>query len=231
MSFRLRSAAGLAKPLPLLIALTWLGFADRPFGQGVDIPARKAEMRGHYSQLLAIHDAVVRGDLQAVREPATELAYLSVPPGSPFGATRFGAAIREGARRLARESTVTGAARATVSIVRECSGCHRASGAAISKGPLLERRMPSAMTDHARGADEMLIGLLLPSDTEWLAGAGRLQSTLSPLRQNGRPDSLLDDATRSLTDRATRATTATARASAYVQLLATCAECHQARRR
>jgi mono/diheme cytochrome c family protein len=223
------------RPLPLVmiaLALMWSGRVARPLAQGIDIESRRSEMRDHYSQLLAIHDAVVRGDIEAIRRPATELAYLSVPIGSPFGSSAFGAAIRDDARRAARETTVTGAARATVSIIRSCAGCHRANGAAIPADSILRRRpAPDSMADHVRAADEMLLGLLMPSDERWLTGADRLQSTLLPGRGAGRARSPLEDTIQSLTDRAKRSTTATTRASAYVQLLTTCADCHQAARR
>jgi hypothetical protein len=195
--------------------------------QGVDPRVRRSEMQGHYSQLIAIHDAVVRGDLTAAAAPATELAYLSVPVGSPLAMAGFGARIRDNARRLSHETTVIGAARATTAIIRACSECHRASGAAIT-GDAITRRgraLPAGMADHVRAADDMLLGLLLPSDTHWTRGADRLQSSVPPAPDRASP--WASDTLRHLTDRSRRATTPAARSSNYVQLLATCAECHQ----
>jgi cytochrome c553 len=199
--------------------------------QGVDPRARRAEMQDHYSQLLAIHDAVVQGDLDAARGPATELAYLSVPVGSPLATSTFGAAVRDGARRVAREATVVGAARATTAIIRACAECHRASGAAISADAIARRRrdVPDDMADHVRAADDLLLGLLLPSDVRWMTGADRLQSSV--LASPGGGPSAADDTLRYLTDRSRRSTTPAARASNYVQLLTTCAECHRRPRR
>jgi hypothetical protein len=222
-----------ALPLVMIaLALMWSGPVARPLAQGIDVESRRSEMRNHYSQLLAIHDAVVRGDIEAIRQPATELAYLSVPIGSPFGSSAFGAAIRDEAHRAARETTVVGAARATVSITLACAGCHRANNAAISAAAVLTRRpVPPGMADHIRAADEMLLGLLLPSDERWLSGTDRLESTLLPGSGSGHPRSALDDTIHSLTERAKRSTTATSRASAYVQFLSMCADCHREARR
>jgi cytochrome c553 len=199
-----------------------------PAAQGVDAGARRAEMQDHYSQLLAVHDAVVRGDVEAARPPATELAYLSVPPGSPLASATFGTAIREHARRVARETTVIGAARATAALIRACAECHRTNGAAISAESIARRRrdVPESMADHVRAADDLLLGLLIPSDARWAAGANGLE--LSLLTTPGGEQSA---ALRYVTGRSRRAETPTARASNYVHLLTTCAECHQRARR
>ena len=195
--------------------------------QGVDSDARRSEMQDHYSQLVAIHDAVVQGDLDAARGPATELAYLSVPVGSPLATAAIGAAIRDGARRVSSETTVVGAARATTAIIRACADCHRASGAAISGDAIVRRRreISGDMADHVRAADDLLLGLLLPSDARWMLGADRLRSSLLPAP--GVTPASVNDTLQYLTDRSRRATTPSARASNYVQLLTTCADCHR----
>jgi hypothetical protein len=139
--------------------------ADQSAAQGVNAETRRTEMRGHFSQLFAIHDAIAQGDIQAAREPAVELAYLSVPVGSPIGTTAFGAAAREGARRVARETTVMGAAQATTEIIRACAGCDRTNGAIIPADVVARWRgeLSGSLTDHVRAADDMLLGLPLPS--------------------------------------------------------------------
>lgn len=212
----------------IVAAFACTGAMSRSAGQDVDAGKRRAEMQDHYSHLIAIHDAVVQGDVEAARAPAAELAYLSVPVGSPFGTTAFGAAIRDGARRVARETTVVGAARATTAIISACGGCHRASGAAVSPDAIVQRRRDTSasMADHVRAADDMLLGLLLPSETRWMTGAERLPSTL-PLAPTSAAPGGADATLRSLTSRSRRATTAAARASNYVQLLTTCADCHR----
>ena len=210
----------------LTTAFIWIG-EPQTAAQGVDIEMRRAEMQGHYSQLIAIHDAVARGDLEAVRQPATELAYLSVPAGSPAGAGGFGVAIRDGARRAARETTIVGAARATVSIIRACAGCHRANHAAISPQAVVRRlTAPASTTDHIRAADDMLLGLLLPSETRWESGVDGLRAAVFPT-PNGAPPPGIDATLRYLTDRLRRSTIVAERTSNYVQLLTTCAQCHQ----
>jgi hypothetical protein len=194
--------------------------------QGMNVETRRAEMRDHYAQLIAIHDAAVRGDLAAIRKPAAELAVLWVPAGSPPSTTSFGAAAREGARRLSREATVAGAARATSDVIRACAGCHRASGANISADSILRHRAERGqMGGHAEAADDLLLGLLLPSDARWAVGADRLEAVTLPAGQT--LPTRADGTLKYLARRARQSTTVTARASTYVLVVATCAECHR----
>jgi cytochrome c553 len=219
--------------VPILVL--WCALLGRATatGQQVDArarQARQAEMRGHYAQLFAIHDAVVQGDLAALRAPATELAYLSIPVGSPRSMASFGAAIRENARRAADETTLLAAARATTSIIRACAECHRASGASISASAIARRPagVPERMTDHVRAADDLLLGLLIASDERWNTGADHLASAADRAAEG---TAALQSTLRYLSDRARRTDTPAARASTYVQLLTTCADCHQRSRR
>jgi hypothetical protein len=204
------------------------GATSRSKVQSVDTNARSVEMRRHYSELVAIHDALVRGDLGAARVPAAELAYLSVPVGSPQVNASFGASIRNGARRVVHEATVVGAARAMVDIVRGCAGCHRASDAAISPDVVLrrQRNVPAGMADHLDAADDLLLGLLLPSDSRWASGVDRLQSSMAhaPLTETS---SAFNETLRYVARRSERSTSQPARASDYVQLITTCVDCHR----
>ena len=42
-------------------------------------PERLVQMRHHFSQVFVIHEALIRGDLAAVRQPAKDLALLPAP--------------------------------------------------------------------------------------------------------------------------------------------------------
>ena len=159
--------------------------------------------------------------------PRLELAYLSVPAGSPAGAGGFGVAIRDGARRAARETTIVGAARATVSIIRACAGCHRANNAgdlAAGGHPRLrsacvDDRSRSGRRRHAARAAPA-VGDAMGVGRRWLARGGLPHA-------DGAPPPGIDATLRYLTDRSRRSTTAAERTSNYVQLLTTCAQCHQ----
>jgi hypothetical protein len=88
------------------------------------------------------------------------------------------------------------------------------------------------MLDHLRAADELLQGLVVPSESLWRSGAARLRTaTLDP--RDWPPDAKLsanareaDAAIHALADRAERATTKNQRGAVYTELLVTCASCH-----
>ena len=88
------------------------------------------------------------------------------------------------------------------------------------------------MIEHQRAADEMLEGLFVPSETQWMRGAARLGG--APLRQQSLPsDKKLtpeirkaEERVHQLAERATKATAWTDRGDVYAQMLTTCASCH-----
>jgi cytochrome c553 len=87
------------------------------------------------------------------------------------------------------------------------------------------------MLEHQRAADEMLEGLFIPSETQWIRGATRFVG--APLRQKLPRDQKLTPETRKteervhqLAGRATKAATWKERADIYAQMVTTCARCH-----
>ena len=50
-------------------------------------PARLAEMQYHFIQITRVQEAVIRGDLEAVRSPARELSALPMPWRVPASAS------------------------------------------------------------------------------------------------------------------------------------------------
>jgi hypothetical protein len=89
------------------------------------------------------------------------------------------------------------------------------------------------MLEHQRAANQMLQGLILPSPTEWQQGARRLYA--APLEsgdlagQAGSAAGALsksEAAIHAIARRAEAANDVPSRASTYVQLVTTCAQCH-----
>lgn len=199
---------------------------------------RQSYMRHHFADVAAVHAAIIRGDLAAVRVPATELARMPVPPGTLTVAVPFVVAISEGARRVLGATTVPTAAEATAFMLQQCGECHRAAKAS----PQPPAPPPNAgggahMIEHQRAMDELLQGLVVPSVAQWDRGAGRLRT--APLRPGELPtdprlaDNLrrADDRVHLIADRAAKARTSAARANVYADLLTTCAECHSLHRK
>lgn len=199
-------------------------------------PARLTEMQHHFADVMLIHEAVIRGDLPSVRQPALRLATASMPPSMPEAAAPFVANIRKAGQRAADATALAVAAQATVAMVTECANCHRAVG--VSPAPSLTVRhdvggVVGHMEEHQRAADAMLIGLMIPSTSKWLEGAERLRvATLLPSTFPQDPTLTkeirqLDIRVHEMADRAIDAETATDRAHAYTDVLATCAQCHR----
>ncbi len=206
-----------------------------PQASPASVPERLAEMRHHFTQVSTIHEAIIRGDLPAVRVPALALANLPLPAGLPLVAPPFVAAVRQAARRAADATTLGTAASATVSMLTQCAACHRAAN--VRPSPSTPRRpdvggIVGHMLEHQRAADEMLLGLLIPSDSQWRQGADRLRaavmrpSELPPDPKLTQQIRAAEDAVHLVANRAASADTADARAASYIQVLTSCAECH-----
>lgn len=196
---------------------------------------RLEEMRHHFADVLLVHEAVIRGDLPAVRQPALRLAAVVVPEGMPDTAAPFIAELRKAGRRAADAQTIAAAAQATVAMATGCATCHRGMGVfpAPSRpaGPDIGGAL-GHMLEHQRAADEMLIGLMVPSTTDWRLGADRLRTAPLLPRQLPNDPKLTTDIRKmdlrvhALADQAIEAETPDERASAYTALLGTCTPCH-----
>lgn len=202
-------------------------------------PARLAEMRFHFNQITVVQEAVIRGDLEAVRAPARELTALPIPWRVPAAGSPYVNLIRDAARRLVTVSTRAEAADNAAFMLGICGDCHQAVGVNPAPSPVARPDVGGTvghMLEHQRAMDELLQGLVIPSLARWNAGAKRLQT--APL-QRGQflPDRRLTSGIREaeaqvhkLAQQASAAATlatSARRAGVYAQLLATCAQCHE----
>ena len=198
-------------------------------------PERLAQMQHHFVQASLIHEALLRGDLPAAREPATLMANTEAPPEVAASTAQYVAAMRLGARRVANSKDLASGAAATASMLLSCGECHRAAGtmpALLTPTPPLVGGLVGHMLEHQRAADEMLEGLVVPSQSQWIRGATRLST--APLHQESLPrDRKLTADIRTtetrvhqLAERAIKAGSWRERGDIYAQMLTTCAGCH-----
>ena len=212
------------------------GGQDAPAAVGTN-PIRLAQMQHHFTQVALIHESIIRGDLRSIRAPALQLAQLPTPNAVPAAAEPHVAAIRQAARAAADATTLGAAATATVQMLMQCSDCHRQVGVGVV--PNVAKRpdvggVVGHMLEHQRAADDMLLGLLVPSPSQWQDGARRL--SVAPLKSSQFPEdpALTKDVEKAdarvheLAKAAEKAPDANARAGAYAELMATCASCHKA---
>ena len=182
-------------------------------------------------------DSVVDGRLQALRVPLRELAdyrYEAVVPG---GWMQGVAKLQAAARLTSDAETLETAASGVAAMARVCGECHVEQAAKLSyTPPTLSHYTPMSdevegrMLRHFSAAQRMWEGLVLPSDTAWLAGATALSHapvTAPKLHAPARPGfAQALTSLRELGARATRAATLDERTNLYGLLLATCAHCH-----
>src|SRR5262245_28629834 len=118
---------------------------------------RVTEMQQYFAQMTRLHEALIRGDLKALLEPASRLASIKTPVAFPEKGAPFVEAIRQAARRAGTANNLQTAAAETVSLASQCAACHRAVG--IFPSPASPRR-PNApnvvghMVEHQRAADD-----------------------------------------------------------------------------
>jgi mono/diheme cytochrome c family protein len=207
-------------------------------GAGASIaskPERLVQMQHHFVQAALVQEALIRGDLDGIREPATQLAQLPTPSGLPGAALPFLEETRHAAARAASARTEATAATATASLLAQCGECHRAAGVFIAPAVAGKPNVGGIvghMLEHQRAVDELLEGLIAPSASAWRDGASRLAT--AELGSVKLPSDLkmtsdvrkIEARVHQLASQAAAASDASARIASYAQVIATCAECH-----
>ena len=196
---------------------------------------RAAFMRQHFGTVMAVHEAVIRGDVAAARDQARALVDRPDPPGLPAAAAPYLATMRAAAAGLATVDELENAASATASMLGLCGDCHRAIGILPATGPPQTSAVGGAvghMLAHKRAVDLMVEGLTMPSASAWRQGAEALGS--APLRREALPrdakltKEILDAEqwVHELAGRASQATDVRTRIYVYSELIESCGTCH-----
>lgn len=199
------------------------------------LPDRVSVMRYHFREVSSIHEAIIRGDLEAVRAPADSLARMAVPRDTLTEGVPFVMGITAAAGRVRDARDLTEAASAAAVMLRQCGECHQALRVRPTP-PVVKRPdvggLVGHMLEHQRAVDALLHGLIIPSATAWREGADRLK--VAPLHPDDLvPDPkwtrfrrLADERLHQIADRAQRAANPLMRGVVYADLLTTCAQCH-----
>lgn len=196
---------------------------------GADV---RTVMEDHFMLTKVARDAVIAGDLAAVRDPLHVLADYAYPSELPESWRGSLLQLRETARKTAEATSLDAAAKGVAAMARVCGDCHlKNTGDAelgASSEPLAARSeaLQERMERHVLALDRMWIGLTGPSEDAWRDGAAVLAH--APARVDAAtPEvraALLE--LRTLGTRATQAKSTHARAEVYARMLSKCARCH-----
>jgi mono/diheme cytochrome c family protein len=209
-------------------------------------------MGEYFEHVNAAQVAIIRGDLDGVREPAVwiaeheSIAGLALPieqwsSDTPEGWEAHDPEIRAAARRMAEAQTFEEAAAASSMMVKECGSCHQKVGAeprvrelgAIGVPPSESLAAVAHMLRHQWAVHQMWIGMINPSDEAWREGAEVLaDAPLEPQHLTEGAESTervreLAERIHELGAQALEPRVWTLRAEIYGELLASCGDCHK----
>ena len=236
----------LSATLLFFVVLTSCGETTRQEPPDEAVPASTvpiAEHMGeHFEQVTRVQTALVRGDLEGVRQPTEWLAAHPAIVGLPEGWSPFVDEMRTEARLAGEAKTFEAAGAATAAMVLTCGECHTAVKAEPRVPELGSRGLPPAdqidtvphMLRHQWAMRQMWVGLINPSEESWRKGVEVL--TDAPLEPQMMTDDVevrvvvggLAQRVHEAGHNGQRAEDWSTRARIYGELLSTCADCHHA---
>lgn len=231
MSLRLRTLVSIFTFA--LIAVVSFGTVGRLIASA---PQAEPHMGEHFSSVVTIQNAVIRGDLEGVRESARWIADHEKGQGLPPTADSYLAAMKNLARQTAEAKDLAGAAQAASMMATTCGTCHAATRAKpampVAAPSQPENPTASHMIDHQMAVDLMWEGIIKPSDDSWKKGAARLKGT--PMAAKELPDDPaltkeikdFEVKVHELADKAEHAQGSKARAAIYGEIISGCGSCH-----
>jgi cytochrome c553 len=192
-------------------------------------------MTDHFAKVEDVQNAVIRGDLEGMREPAKWLAEHKADQGLPATSATQISAMQNAAKRAADATDIKTAADATATMAATCGTCHRSTKVTprMPDVPAIEGKgVQGHMLAHQRAVDFMYQGLAAPSDRLWVQGADLLKA--SPMAKEDFPsDPKLTDEIKAyevkiheLAGRARKASDPKSRVMAYAEVISSCAQCH-----
>lgn len=198
--------------------------------------ATTVQMPSHFTDVLAVHDALVEGALPRAHAAAKHL--LGEQPDTmlaDWAPHLF--AVRAAAGRVVDARDLERAAVASAELATTCADCHVALGAhpdpEVAELPPKGGDPATQMQRHAWAFERLWEGLVLPSSESWQRGCDAFVEL--PACDDG-PSSERDpdairrarEQTTALESEARAATTPEARADVYARMLPTCSACHAA---
>ena len=191
-------------------------------------------MQLHFHDLGAVQERLLRGELADAKAFAFLLTQADSDPSMRQWDSQT-RAVADAARAVKDAGSIDEGLRLEVRVALACANCHIAAGRETifdepAPLPADEPTVDARMARHVWAADRLWEGIVTPSEERWLAGLQVLAA--APLPFSNATDAL--SLSRALAHRAqfeidNRAKELLeARATAYGELLITCAGCHAA---
>jgi cytochrome c556 len=207
--------------------------APSPAPTSSDRAELRAHMRAHFEAAGEMQRAIAHGRLSEARDLAAWLGrhYMEELDGwQPYTEE-----MQIAAKGIEAASDVTAAGAQLGRLGRACSSCHEARGIQVafpltpapSEGPGLELQMRR----HQWAAARLWEGVIGPSDASWASGAQMMSTTPFDvmITAHEKPNAEVVELAEQLRARATAAVgirDRDVRATAYGEMMATCAGCH-----
>jgi mono/diheme cytochrome c family protein len=199
-------------------------------------PAVVDHMKEHFNKVEEVQAAIVRGDIEGAKTPASWIAEHQTTEGLPEKSHSQIEAMKTAAKRAAEAKDIRMAANAAATMASTCGTCHRSTGASPNlpepPAPAQTTGLAGQMRAHDLAVDYLYQGLVAPSDEKWKKGADLLKE--SPLAKDELPGDakLTEDIkayevkVKQYAQLARSAQDTKTRVGVYGELLAGCAECH-----
>jgi hypothetical protein len=192
-------------------------------------------MRAHFYELHTIEAALLRGDLDAVRERASAIRFDVLDGQNPAWAPHIDR-LRAGATALARVESIDDACRIQAGMLGDCARCHEATSTKLSfaapEAPPDEPALAARMARHRWAADRVWDGLVGLSTSTWSVGLRAMAAAPLPGSNMSEDPAQWERLARYGKElqrsarRADGARTIAERVQAYGALLVVCSGCH-----
>jgi cytochrome c553 len=230
------------KMVLIMVSLSFMVFVacgegrERAVESEAPVQSVGEHMDEHFSQVKEIQEAVIRGDLKALMEPAKWMVEHQIAEGLPTGWEPYVAQMKRASQAVGEAADLDTAASATATMAKTCGACHEAMGTmpqfSVGLPPPDDAGTVPHMIGHMWATDRMWEGLVIPSNESWTNGVEVLVG--APLHSDDlSADSEMKDDLDAL---ATKVHELAAmgreteglddRSELYGRFLATCARCH-----
>jgi hypothetical protein len=151
----------------------------------------------HFWDVAVARDAVIQGDLEQARQPLLRMADDKAQEDLPQDWLPWVGEMRDEARKAATAKTLKQMADVVTAVSEQCAECHRTTRGgpvinveSLDYGHPKDRNLSETMERHAWAADELWVGMTVPSSPSWSRGALALAEfplpeTGSAAAQNG----------------------------------------------